>query len=78
MREPLEPQHPTMIGKRRAVRGLDSIIITHDQRVTVQGIALDVFTRCVNSGRTLQEALASIYLTGLQHGTSAEKEILNG
>ncbi len=37
----------------------------------VEGIALAIFTDMTNSGATLQETLAAIYLSGLEHAQRA-------
>jgi hypothetical protein len=40
----------------------------------MEDIALGIFTDMVNSGATLQQTLASIYLSGMENALSALKE----
>ena len=37
-------------------------------------IALSIFTDCVNGGRTLQDALLAIYLSGMENAIEAQKD----
>lgn len=71
MSEPLMPQHRSMVDRRRKPSSLDSIVVTDEQRVTVQALALDVFTTCANAGYSFAKCLATVYLTGLENGASA-------
>lgn len=69
----IEPRHHSLVRKRRFPRGLDRVAITDEQRVAIQSIALDVFATCANAGLSLQEILAAVYLTGLEHGSNASR-----
>jgi hypothetical protein len=43
-------------------------------REAMEDITLGIFTDMVNSGATLQQTLASIYLSGVENALSALKE----
>jgi hypothetical protein len=46
---------------------------TTDQVECLQRVALDIFTDMTNAGYGFQQALASIYLSGLQHAAQIIK-----
>jgi hypothetical protein len=48
-----------------------------DQFEALQRISMSIFADCTNVGVPFQEALAAIYLSGLQHGQELSKEIAN-
>jgi hypothetical protein len=51
--------------------------IDHDLKDGLGRIALSVFIDCSNAGVPFQEALLAVYLTGLENGSSAQKERTN-
>lgn len=42
-----------------------------EARECIESIALDIYTDMVNSGASLQETLAAVYLSGCEHAISA-------
>ena len=61
-------------GVRVGPSDMGRVYMTNDGAETVQRIACDVFTDCVNSGLTFQEALSAVYLTGVENAISAKKD----
>lgn len=61
-------------GVRPRPQGMSAMPISSEQRMCVEGIALSIFTDMTNAGATLQETLAAIYLSGLDHAQSVIEE----
>lgn len=74
----LQPMHKSMLGERDKFVPrpkplcMDRISVTDVQRETFERIALAIFTDMTNAGCTFQQALATIYLSGIQHAVAAE------
>lgn len=72
----LSTLHPS-VYKRTALKpkGLASATIPTDVRLFIESEALDIYTRMVNSGASLQATLAAVYLSGMSAANAAmEKE----
>lgn len=41
----------------------------------MERVALDVWTAMVNQGRSMQDAILAVYLSGLNHGAAASREL---
>lgn len=74
----LRPMHRSVLQRQVSARGfrvrpigMQTIAMTDEQRQCMESIALSIFTDMTNAGATFQQALASIYLSGLQHGACA-------
>lgn len=69
----LYPLHHSVIARRDKYRpsprpaNMDKMALTDEQRQTVEGVALSIFTDMTNAGCSLQETLSAIYLSGLEH-----------
>ncbi len=75
--EPLRPMHKSMLGSqgwRRTPVNMSCMEIDEDTKMAVTEIALSIFTDCINSGKTFQDAILAIYLSGLENGAEASKE----
>lgn len=72
---PLTPVHHS-IAARLVVRPqhMDRVKIPHEIRACLARVALDIFTDMTNTNRSFQDALLSIYLSGLAHGADIAKE----
>lgn len=57
---------------------MDRVKMDDEMRTALTRVALDIFTDCVNVGVSFQDTLLAIYLSGLQHGASAEQEKVHG
>ena len=57
--------------------GLEVARIGHENKEALGSIALGVFTAASNAGATFQEALLAVYITGIENGSSAQKESVN-
>ena len=68
----LTPAFPGM-SLRRTPLGMDKVAMPADQVAVMQKIALEVFTDMSNSGFSLRDTVAAIYLTGAQHAISVLK-----
>ena len=65
----LRPQHESAVSARcRSPRSMASIEVPHELRSELEAQALSIFTDMTNAGMSLQETLASIYLTGMVMG----------
>lgn len=65
----LSPLHRSRRAEGRPISpaGLSSIAMTIDQIEAIESVSLDVFTAVCNAGGTIQQALAAVYLSGLEH-----------
>lgn len=62
------------LGFRPRPAGMSAIAITSEVREAIEQIALDIFTDMTNSGASLQETLAAIYLSGAEHAKAIMRE----
>lgn len=69
----LQPLHPSYRAIVATPRDMDRLRVAPDQFTALQTIALDIFIDCSNAGVPFQEAIAAVYLSGLQHGTEVLK-----
>jgi hypothetical protein len=73
---PLHSIHESVRGERNKYMprprpaGMDRASVTSEQREVLESIALGIFTDMTNSGCSLQETLAAIYLSGIKHALS--------
>lgn len=58
----------------RTPLGMSGLAIDQETHDALQRLAIDVFTRCSNSGHGFTDALLAVYLTGLENGSSAANE----
>lgn len=78
--EPLHPIHASVRAERTRYtprprpQNMDRIAIDNSARETIEGIALGIFTDMTNAGCSLQETLATIYLSGMQNASELLKE----
>jgi len=54
--------------------GLTSISLPRAERELMERVALDIWTAMVNQGRSMQDAILAVYLSGINHGASAAEE----
>jgi hypothetical protein len=70
--QPIRALHRSMVGSqawRRPPPRMTALELEHELKAGLTDIALSVFTDCVNSGKTLQDAILAVYLTGIENGT---------
>ena len=48
---------------------MKAISLPDDLKNNITVIALSIFTDCVNDGKTFQDAILAVYLSGIHHGT---------
>ena len=70
-RTALMPQFQGSVRNPKAVHGLNSIVLSHEMNEFIQTEALDLFTIASNAGMPFREALAVIYLSGMDTGRQA-------
>jgi hypothetical protein len=58
-------------------RNLERVNAEFEVKESLGKLAIDVFMCASNSGATFQEALLAVYLTGLENGSSAMREVQN-
>lgn len=58
-------------GFRPRPYGMSVIAMPHEARECIESIVLSIYTDMVNSGASLQETLAAVYLSGCEHAISA-------
>lgn len=74
---PIRPMHRSMLGSQgwtRAPAGMSRIGLDDETKDRLTIVALSVFTDCVNGGKTFQDAILAVYMTGLENGCMASKE----
>jgi hypothetical protein len=62
-------------GLKFKPRNMATLRMDREQHETLQRISMEIFVDCVNVGVPFQEAIAAIYLSGLQHGSELSKEL---
>lgn len=68
----LTPRHSSTLKRRStAPRGMGHMAIPDDTRVLIETETLDIYTRMVNAGCSLQQTLTAIFLSGM----SAAQEV---
>jgi hypothetical protein len=53
---------------------MEPVTLPDDAREFIEGLALGIFTDMVNSGATLQQTLAAVYLSGSENALAAYRE----
>lgn len=73
---PIHASYRTIVAKggRLTPRDMDRLTMSHAQFEVLQNVALDIFVDASNAGVPFQEAIAAIYLSGLQHGRALSEE----
>ena len=69
--QPIRPMHRSMIGSQswsRTPVGMTAISIDGDLKHDITDIALSIFSDCVNQGKTFQDAILAVYLSGAENG----------
>lgn len=61
----LRPQHRSTLNLRLKPRDMASAKLDVEQRLLIETEALAIFTDMVNSGASLQQTLAAIFLSGM-------------
>lgn len=69
----LHPVHSSIPPGGKLPRGMTRARLTEEQCHFLDHFALSIFADCVNAGRTFQEALAAIYLSGMENGIAMTK-----
>lgn len=77
---PIHKSYRALLGRGFRIKphAMERMTVSVDQFATLQCVAHDIFADCCNAGVPFQEALAAIYLSGLQHGQELSREIANG
>ena len=74
--EALHPLHQSVrrLRGRSTPINMTAVTISHEQSEAMQRIALSIFTDCSNRGLAFSDALAAVYLSGLEHGVTGSRE----
>lgn len=64
----IRPIHPSMRMPRRIPRDMSKLRMTEEQLEWLHRISMSLFADCVNVGVPFQDAIAAVYLSGLDHG----------
>ena len=73
MAEPIHALHRSMIGSQmwsRPPRQMKAMVMDHEMKAGLTEIALSIFTDCVNSGKTFQDSILAVYLSGIENGAA--------
>ena len=77
----LRPMHRSVREVQERARGfrprpvnMSTVTMPPEARECIERIALGIFTDMVNSGATLQETLAAVYLSGSENALAAYRE----
>ena len=74
--EPLRPMHKSMRGSQfwsRPPARMSAIGLDEETKTAVTKLALSIFTDCINSGKTFQDTILAVYLSGLENGSEAAR-----
>ena len=78
----VRPLHRSIRGLSRAPHKMEKIKVDPILHEGLTNIALGIWTDCVNAGKTFQDAILAVYLSGLENGASArnylQKDQANG
>ena len=69
--------HPPSEAFRRIGRppfGMSSMVLPREHHEMMMDVALGIWTAMVSNGRSLQDAILAVYLSGVEHGTMAGRE----
>lgn len=69
----LHPIHWSIRDQRPRPYNMDRIILPRELAEFADRMALEIFTDMVNSGAPFAEALAAIYVSGLQHAVAVSQ-----
>lgn len=70
----LTPRHQSTLKRRStAPRGLNHALVPDETRVFIEAETLDIYTRMVNAGCSLQQTLTAIFLSGMSAAHEATK-----
>ena len=70
----LHAQHFSVIGKTPRPKNMERTTLSSEHRMFVEELALSIFTDMVNSGATLQQTLAAVYLSGSENALAARRD----
>lgn len=70
----LHAQHFSTIGKTPRPKNMERTKLAPEHRMFVEELALSIFTDMVNSGATIQQTLAAIYLSGAENALAAKED----
>jgi hypothetical protein len=69
----IRPMHRSMNGSQGWARlppKMKAVEIPSDMKMAVTEIALSIFTDCVNTGKTFQDAILAVYMSGIENGSA--------
>jgi hypothetical protein len=71
----LTPRHQSTLKRSRSMkpRGLDCASLPDEVRVFIEHEVLDIYSRMVNAGCSLQQTLTAIYLSGMSVANEVSK-----
>jgi hypothetical protein len=53
---------------------MSAMTMEHETKDALTKVALSIFTDCVNGGKTFQDTILAVYLSGLENGMQASRE----
>lgn len=74
---PIRPVHRSMLGSQTWTRppvNMMAMPIPHDLKYGLTEIALSIFTDTINAGKTFQDAILAVYISGIENSASARRE----
>ena len=75
--QPIHPMHRSMNGSQgwaRAPSGMSRVLLPDGLKDDITKVSLSIFTDCVNGGKTFQDAILAVYLSGAENALQATKE----
>ena len=69
----LTPRHQSTLKRSRSMRprGLDCASLPDETRVFIEHEVLDIYSRMVNAGCSLQQTLTAVFLSGMSAASAA-------
>lgn len=67
--------HSIKPGYVRTPNGMEQVQLSSEAKEELTKIAIQIWEDCINKACTFQDALLAVYLSGIENGASAAKEI---
>lgn len=74
--QPIQALHPSIRALRggRKPAGMSSVMLPRDSHEILTNLAIGVFVDCVNSGKSFQDAILAVYMTGAENALRARDD----
>lgn len=70
----IHPAHSSILGRGTAPYRMTKVLLSDSQREFIESQALSIFADCTNAGKSFNEALAAVLMSGIDWGKNHEKQ----